>query len=201
MTAGMPPADAPTTITSRTIISGLIEVLTQPAYRIGTTRRDNRTDGIRSPAENRRVHASYRQDCDICEMRHLGAVLSRILCAVSERAKWVLVVDDDEDICAATVDVLQGAGYMAMAAPGGVAALRMIREGAPWLILSDLTMRDMDGRKLLTCTQELLGSSTPPFVFLTGLHPSGRTDVTEQVLTKPYEMDELLRVVEGHSRS
>ena len=120
---------------------------------------------------------------------------------MSERSKWVLVVDDDEDICAATLDVLQGAGYLAMAAPGGLAALRMIGEGAPWLVLSDLTMRDMDGRKLLTCTRELLGSSTPPFVFLTGLEPSERTDVTEQVLTKPYEMEELIGVVESHSRS
>jgi CheY-like chemotaxis protein len=117
---------------------------------------------------------------------------------MGERAKWVLVVDDDEDIRAVTVDVLQGAGYLAMAAPGGVAALRMIGEGAPSLVLSDLTMRDMDGRKLLTCTRELLGISTPPFVFLTGLEPSGRTDVSEQVLTKPYEMDELLGVVRHH---
>jgi CheY-like chemotaxis protein len=119
---------------------------------------------------------------------------------MGERAKWVLVVDDDEDICAATVDVLRGAGYVAMSAPGGVAALRMIREGAPWLVLSDLTMPDMDGRKLLTFTRELLGTSTPPFVFFTGLEPSGRTDVTEQVLTKPYEMDELLDIVQRHSR-
>jgi DNA-binding response OmpR family regulator len=77
----------------------------------------------------------------------------------------------------------------------------MIREGAPWLVLSDLTMRDMDGRELLTCTRELLGSSTPPFVFLTGLEPSGRTGITERVLTKPYELDELLGVVESHSRT
>ena len=120
---------------------------------------------------------------------------------MDERPKWVLVVDDDADVCAATIDVLEGAGYSAVAAPGGVAALRMIQEGAPWLVLSDLTMRDMDGRTLLTCTRELLGSATPPFVFLTGLEPSGRTDISEQVLTKPYELDDLLGVIKSHSRS
>jgi CheY-like chemotaxis protein len=120
---------------------------------------------------------------------------------MGDRAKWVLVVDDDADGLAATVDVLQGAGYLTMGAPGGVAALRMIRDGAPSLVLSDLTMLDMDGRRLLTCTRELLGTSTPPFVFLTGHEPSGRTDVTEHVLTKPFEIDELLQVVGRHCRT
>lgn len=117
------------------------------------------------------------------------------------RAKWVLVVDDDEDVCAATVDMLEGAGYSAMAAPGGVAALRMIAADAPSLVLSDLTMGGMNGQNLLKCTRELLGTATPPFVFLTGIEPSGRIDVTEHVFFKPYEMDELLRVVELHCRS
>jgi CheY-like chemotaxis protein len=120
---------------------------------------------------------------------------------MNERAKWVLVVDDDEDVCAATVDMLERAGYLALAAPGGVAAQRMIAAGAPSLVLSDLTMGGMDGQKLLNCTRELLGTATPPFVFLTGLEPSGRIGVTEQVFCKPYEMDDLLRVVERHCRS
>ena len=134
-------------------------------------------------------------------MRYLLPCFRVSSAAMGEVAKWVLVVDDDADVRTATVDVLQGAGYPAMGAPGGVAALRMIRAGAPWLVLSDLTMREMDGRKLLACTRQLLGSSTPPFVFLTGVEPSGRSDVTEPVLTKPYGIDELLGLVDGHARS
>ena len=119
---------------------------------------------------------------------------------MGEAAKWVLVVDDDEDIRTITVDVIESAGYLAVAAPGGAAALRMMSEKAPTLVLSDLTMSGMDGRKFLTCAQQLLGTSTPPFVFLTAVEPSGRVDITEQVLTKPYEMDDLLQVVERHCR-
>ena len=38
-------------------------------------------------------------------------------------SKWVLVVDDDEDTRELVVELLQGGGYLAVAAPGGTAAL------------------------------------------------------------------------------
>ena len=117
------------------------------------------------------------------------------------RAKWVLVVDDDQDTREIVVECLRSEGYLAVAAPGGIAALRMIGKGAPALILSDLTMGEMDGRALLTSIRDLLGASTPPFVFLTGVAPSGRIDVAEEVLTKPYGLDELLSVVGHHIRA
>lgn len=116
-------------------------------------------------------------------------------------AKWVLVVDDDEDTRETLVECLRSEGYLAVAAPGSVAALRMIGKGAPALVLSDLTMGEMDGRQLLTSARSLLGASTPPFVFLTGVSPSRRIDLAEQVLTKPYGLDELLSVVGHHVRA
>jgi CheY-like chemotaxis protein len=118
-----------------------------------------------------------------------------------EMAQWVMVVDDDEDIRAVVVEVLQGAGYGALAAPGAIAALRRMRERVPTLVLADLTMIDMDGRAFLTCARELLGSSTPPFVFLTGVEPSRRSDVTEAVLAKPFAIDDLLSIVKQHFRA
>jgi CheY-like chemotaxis protein len=120
---------------------------------------------------------------------------------VDVAAKWVLVVDDDQDGREIVVECLRSEGYLAVAASGGVAALRMIGKGAPALVLSDLTMGEMDGRELLTSVRGLLGASTPPFVFLTGVAPSGRMDVAQQVLTKPYGLDELLSVVGHHVRA
>ena len=92
-------------------------------------------------------------------------------------AKWVLVVDDDEDNRDSVVEMLQGAGYIATAAPEGTAALRMMGESAPALVVSDLRMPGMDGRELFTRARQLLGSSAPPFVFLTGLAPNLRTSL------------------------
>jgi len=115
-------------------------------------------------------------------------------------AKWVLVVDDDEDNRDSVVDVLQGAGYVATAAPGGIAALRMMGESAPALVVSDLRMPGMDGRELLTRTRQLLGSSTPPFVFLTGLAPEF-ADVGANFVRKPCDFDQLLGLVGRHCRA
>ena len=115
-------------------------------------------------------------------------------------AKWVLVVDDDEDSRETVVECLRSEGYLAVAAPGGVAALRMMRQGTPALVLSDLTMGEMNGRELLTSARGLLGSAMPPFIFVTGVEASRRTDVAEPVLAKPYGLDELLTVVGHHVR-
>jgi len=111
--------------------------------------------------------------------------------------KWVLVVDDDEDIRNVVVEMLRGAGYTATAAPGGAAALRAMGEGAPALVLSDIQMRGMDGRELLARTRQLLGPSMPPFVFMTGL-ATELADTGEVVLTKPYDLDQLLQAVGHH---
>jgi CheY-like chemotaxis protein len=115
-----------------------------------------------------------------------------------EAAKWVMIVDDDEDIRAIVVDVLQNAGYLAVALPGGGAALRMMEATVPALVLADLSMIDMDGRTFLTGARELLGGAMPPFVFMTGVEPSRRTDVTVPVLAKPYQVKDLLGVVRDH---
>ncbi len=120
---------------------------------------------------------------------------------VGEMAQWVMVVDDDEDVRTTVVEVLQGAGYEALGVPGGIAALRMMGEKVPTLVLADLTMIDMDGLAFLTGARELLGSSMPPFVFLTGVEPSRRSDVTEPVLAKTFAIDDLLSIVKRHFRA
>ena len=71
----------------------------------------------------------------------------------------------------------------------------------PTLVLADLTMIDMDGRAFLTCARELLGSAMPPLVFLTAVEPADRTDLTEEVIAKPCDLDDLLGVVEQHFRT
>ena len=90
---------------------------------------------------------------------------------------------------------------MAMAAPGRRCSPALDRRRSAWVVLSDLTMRRMDGRTPLTWTARVFDTSMPSIVFLTGLKPCGRTDVTEQVLTEPYKMDELLGVFQGRFRS
>jgi two-component system, chemotaxis family, chemotaxis protein CheY len=59
---------------------------------------------------------------------------------------WILVIDDDEDIREALVDVLGDAGYSVRVAASGSDALELLRGvEPPSLILLDLMMPGMDG--------------------------------------------------------
>lgn len=63
--------------------------------------------------------------------------------------KRVLVVDDDERVCAALADVLASEGYIVDKAHNGVEAVRRAVEHAPDLVLLDLHMPHWDGWKAL----------------------------------------------------
>lgn len=59
---------------------------------------------------------------------------------------WILVIDDDEDIREALVDVLGDAGYSVQVAASGNEALELLGSvEPPSLILLDLMMPGMDG--------------------------------------------------------
>jgi CheY-like chemotaxis protein len=64
------------------------------------------------------------------------------------RAHRILVVDDEDTIREAVVEILGDRGYEAVGAPNGREALRKLRAApASWsLVLLDLTMPVMDGR-------------------------------------------------------
>ena len=81
--------------------------------------------------------------------------------------KRILVVDDDALIRELVCDVLTPEGYRVVAVGSGREALERIgREGPPDLIISDLSMREMDGLELL----ELVKAEHPrtDVIILTG---------------------------------
>lgn len=69
---------------------------------------------------------------------------------VSRTAETILVVEDDDDVRAYTVNVLRDLGYRVLEAHDGVSALRLFerQEGPVDLLFTDVVMPGMSGREL-----------------------------------------------------
>lgn len=73
---------------------------------------------------------------------------------VSEKP-LVLVVDDEEHICAILSRILQAEGYRVLIAREGKTALELIEKNKPDVVLLDIVMPGIDGREVCRKTREL----------------------------------------------
>ena len=122
-------------------------------------------------------------------MRALDAVRRR-------KAAPILVVDDDSAIRDSERQILADNGFRVVEARDGAEALRAIDVEQPALILLDVQMPGIDGptfaRELRTRLRRV------PLVILTGVpDPKREADRcnAEAFLRKPFDADELVRVV------
>ena len=114
---------------------------------------------------------------------------------------WVLVVDDENIIAQLIADVLGGEGYEVDTAPHGLAALDRLAVRTYDAILSDLRMPELDGLGLFREIEQRYPDLLHRFVFITGTsehtdYQGFIDDVKVPVLTKPFDMQDLLRVVQ-----
>lgn len=79
----------------------------------------------------------------------------------SARGGDVLVVDDHAAIRELVRAALEGVGYAVREAGDGAEALRLVREGPPDLILLDIGMPVMDGRRFLAAYHRGPGPHAP----------------------------------------
>lgn len=109
----------------------------------------------------------------------------------------ILVVDDDVTIRTLVSAALTDAGYAVVAASSGVEALERLAEAPPNLVISDITMPDLDGLQLVQHMRADENTRGVPLIFLTSLDQ--RTDVVrglafgaDDYLTKPFDVNELV---------
>jgi CheY-like chemotaxis protein/cellulose synthase/poly-beta-1,6-N-acetylglucosamine synthase-like glycosyltransferase len=113
------------------------------------------------------------------------------------RKATILVIDDDDTIRKIISKGLEKAGYEVVAAESGNAALERITEAIPDLIISDITMPDMDGMALLNKLRTDKATRGIPVIMVTAL---GSTDSVvaglnlgaDDYLVKPFVINELL---------
>jgi DNA-binding response OmpR family regulator len=114
-------------------------------------------------------------------------------------AAKVLIVDDEPDVLLLLRINLEAAGYQAVLAADGETALERIADSAPDLVLLDIMMPVMDGWGVL---QALAGRSDAPLVVVVSAKSSDRdivralTSGAMEYITKPFDPDDLTRVVE-----
>jgi DNA-binding NarL/FixJ family response regulator len=114
--------------------------------------------------------------------------------------KRLLVVDDEPNLLRAVAACLKAEDYEVSTARSGHEALVQLAESVPDLIISDIRMPGMDGYKL---ARQLRGSprtALVPIVFLTAKDETadrieGFRSGIDAYLTKPFEPDELIAVV------
>lgn len=115
----------------------------------------------------------------------------------------VLVVEDDVDLASLMALVLADAGYRVRTAPEGGAALQRVAEEMPGLILLDMRMPGMNGWEFARQFRALHGRAAPIVVVTAAENARARAAEVEAEgwLAKPFEIDEVLRMVAGHAHA
>jgi signal transduction histidine kinase len=111
--------------------------------------------------------------------------------------KRILVVDDSPTQAERLRLLLTREGYLVDKAPTGRDGLRQATASAPDLIISDVTMPEMDGFEFCRAMKAVPGTSRIPFILLTGRSTpadiiTGLESGADNFIPKPYEDGYLL---------
>src|SRR5262245_41578903 len=112
----------------------------------------------------------------------------------------VMVIDDDEDIRVALVDILESEGYRVVTAGNGRAALGYLSQRElPQLILLDLMMPDVNGWQFRA--EQMMNpalASIPVIVITAAGLPNGASDLGAEVISKPFDVHDVVAAVRRH---
>lgn len=114
--------------------------------------------------------------------------------------KRVLIVDDEELIVEALVDLFEGTDFIVEGADSGSSAIKMCEQTQFDIVISDICMDDGDGFALANWLFERHGKDVP-VVFVTGYLNEAKKELPKNVidlLKKPINFGEFVSVVEKY---
>jgi DNA-binding NarL/FixJ family response regulator len=116
--------------------------------------------------------------------------------------KKILVVDDDKILRAVLQHTLEQEGYQVTIVSSGANAIKSFENDTPDIVISDVSMPEMDGFEFCRRLRSRPSGQLVPFIFL-----SARGDLEDRIqghsigaddyLTKPFEIKELLAKIEA----
>lgn len=116
-----------------------------------------------------------------------------------QRAQSVLVIEDDEDTAEMVCNLLETAGYEAVAVNDGSTALDQIATLAPDLVLLDIHLPDINGLEIL---KKVRSHSFLPMIVISGYERDRERVIAleagaDDFMAKPFAPDELVARVKA----
>ena len=116
--------------------------------------------------------------------------------------KKILIVDDDPILRKVLQNSLEQKGYQVVSVDSGKSALIQFSKDVPDLIISDVSMPEMDGFEFCRQLRSQPSGKLIPFIFLSAKNElsdriQGHTIGADSYLSKPFEMKELLANIEA----
>jgi DNA-binding NarL/FixJ family response regulator len=121
----------------------------------------------------------------------------------SKKRDIALVIDDSPETLRLLTDALDGAGMTVMVAMDGAAAMRIVDQITPDIVLLDAVMPGMDGFETCRRLKRDAGLSNVPVIFMTGLAETehivrGLEAGGVDYVTKPIVIEEMLARIRVH---
>jgi DNA-binding NtrC family response regulator len=111
---------------------------------------------------------------------------------------WILVIDDDREMCGLLSDVLGNEGFSVSTATDGLGAVKKLKDEEFDVIVTDLEMKGLKGLDLLDEAQKI--SPMTPVIIITAFGTIESAIKAMKMgaydyLTKPFQMEELILTV------
>lgn len=108
--------------------------------------------------------------------------------------KTIMIADDEHDILEVLAFVLNAQGYEVATAGNGNEAYALLQSTHVDLIISDFMMPGMNGMELHAKVRDHPEHKNLPFILISAF-PCGVSDNSIRVLSKPFDVERLLKEV------
>ena len=142
-----------------------------------------------------------RSASKIINTQDLSAMLEKFM-KDDPNNKTILVIEDEDALREELVELLRLEGYQVLEASNGLSGLQMARVNSPSLIVSDISMPQMDGFTLLDELRKHPLTEQTPMIFLTARADRsfvrhGMELGADDYITKPFTSKEITSAIQS----